>query len=57
MDTPKTILSLEGVTKIYGSGERAVAALYDVSLQTHAGEIVLVMGPSGSDTGQGFYVK
>ncbi len=48
MDTPETILNLEGVTKVYGSGERAVTALYDVSLQTHAGEIVLVMGPSGS---------
>ncbi len=48
MDTPETILSLEGVTKVYGSGERAVTALYDVSLQAHAGEVVLVMGPSGS---------
>ncbi len=48
MDTPETILRLEGVTKVYGSGERAVTALYEVSLQTHAGEIVLVMGPSGS---------
>ena len=48
MDTPETILRLEGVTKVYGSGERAVTALSEVSLQTHAGEIVLVMGPSGS---------
>ena len=48
MDTPESILRLEGVTKVYGSGERAVTALYEVSLQTHAGEIVLVMGPSGS---------
>lgn len=33
---------------MYGSGERAVTALEDVSLQTRAGEVVLVMGPSGS---------
>ncbi len=48
MGTPETILSLEGVTKVYGSAERAVTALYDVDLQAHAGEVVLVMGPSGS---------
>ncbi|MEE8370219.1 MAG: ABC transporter ATP-binding protein [Dehalococcoidia bacterium] len=48
MDTPATILSLEEVTKVYGSGDRAVTALYDANLQAHAGEIVLVMGPSGS---------
>ncbi len=39
---------MEGVTKVYGSGERAVTALDDISLQTRAGEVVLVMGPSGS---------
>jgi len=44
----EVILSIEGVTKVYGSGERAVTALDDVSLQARAGEVVLVMGPSGS---------
>ena len=44
----EVILSLEGVTKVYGSGVGAVTALEDVSLQTRAGEVVLVMGPSGS---------
>ena len=39
---------MDGVTKVYGSGERAVTALVDVSLQARAGEVVLVMGPSGS---------
>jgi putative ABC transport system ATP-binding protein len=39
---------MEEVTKVYGSGERAVAALTDVTLYAHAGEVVLVMGPSGS---------
>ncbi len=42
------MLIMEGITKIFGSGERAVTALDDVSLQVHAGEVVLVMGPSGS---------
>jgi putative ABC transport system ATP-binding protein len=46
--TPEVIVSMEGVTKVYGSGHRAVTALDDVSLQAHAGEVVLVMGPSGS---------
>jgi len=46
--TPEVILSLEGITKVFGSGERAVTALADVSLQARAGEVVLVMGPSGS---------
>ncbi len=42
------MLIMEGITKIFGSGEGAVTALHDVSLQVHAGEVVLVMGPSGS---------
>jgi len=45
---PAAILSMEGITKVYGSGERAVTALEDVSLEARAGEVVLVMGPSGS---------
>jgi len=46
--TPELILSIQGVTKVYGSGDRAVTALDDVSLQAYASEVVLVMGPSGS---------
>lgn len=48
MDTSEVILNIEEVTKVYGSGHRAVTALDDVSLQARAGEVVLVMGPSGS---------
>ena len=48
MDAPELILSMEEVTKVYGSGHRAVRALEGVSLQARAGEVVLVMGPSGS---------
>jgi len=48
MAAPDVILSLAGVTKVYGSGPRAVTALEGVSLEARAGEVVLVMGPSGS---------
>jgi len=48
VDEREVILSLEGVGKVYGSGERAVTALDDVSLEARVGEVVLVMGPSGS---------
>jgi len=48
MGTPELVLSVERVTKVYGSGHTAVTALNDVSLQVRAGEVVLVMGPSGS---------
>jgi len=48
MADPSIILSMHGVTRVYGSGPRAVVALEDVSLEARAGEVVLVMGPSGS---------
>ena len=48
MAAPELILSMEGITKVYGTGERTVTALEDVSLEARAGEVVLVMGPSGS---------
>jgi len=41
-------ITLEHVTKRYGSDVQAVAALADVSLQVPAGEFLAVMGPSGS---------
>jgi putative ABC transport system ATP-binding protein len=44
----RVILSLEGVTKVYGSGEFAVAALKETNFTVLGGEIVAVMGPSGS---------
>ena len=48
MPSSEAIVSLQGVTKVYGSGETAVTALHDVSLEARSGEVVLVMGPSGS---------
>lgn len=44
----QTILRLDGVSKIYRSGEFQVTALDDVTFHVHGGEIVAVMGPSGS---------
>lgn len=42
------ILTARGVTKRFGDGDAAVAAVRGVGLAIEAGEIVLVMGPSGS---------
>lgn len=42
------LIELRGVTKIYGSGEVAVAALAGIDLTIRDGEFVAVMGPSGS---------
>jgi putative ABC transport system ATP-binding protein len=42
------MLELRGVSKVYGDGPTAVHALRDVDLTVVAGELVAVMGPSGS---------
>ncbi|WP_310448288.1 ABC transporter ATP-binding protein [Thiobacillus sp.] len=42
------LISLRGVTKIYGSGTTAFPALDGVDLDIAAGEFVAIMGPSGS---------
>jgi len=44
----QTILHLDGVSKIYKSGDFTVTALDDVTFHVPGGEIVAVMGPSGS---------
>lgn len=41
-------LELHSVSKIYGEGASEVHALTDVSLAVEAGELVAVMGTSGS---------
>ena len=42
------VLELQQVTRVYGTGRTAVTALDEVSLTVAAGELVAVMGPSGS---------
>ena len=43
-----SIVSVHDLTKTYGEGELAVAAVRHVDLDVDAGEVVLIMGPSGS---------
>ncbi|HET7089954.1 MAG TPA: ABC transporter ATP-binding protein [Anaerolineae bacterium] len=42
-----SIIQTENLTKVYGTGSTAVAALRHVNLTIDAGEFVAVMGPSG----------
>jgi putative ABC transport system ATP-binding protein len=42
------VLRMSQVTKTYGSGEAAVHALDHVDFEVQAGEVVVVMGPSGA---------
>jgi putative ABC transport system ATP-binding protein len=44
----ETVLELQSISKVYGSGHTVVKAVDDVDLNIKAGEIVLIMGPSGS---------
>ena len=52
-DEPQTpprpaLLSLRAVTKVFGAGEAAFAALRGIDLDIHAGEFVAILGTSGS---------
>lgn len=42
------VLRVQGLSKVFGSGELAVTALNNVSLEVHAGELLALIGPSGS---------
>jgi len=44
----KTLMKVEGITKVYGEGDLSVEALRGVNLEVGVGDYVAVMGPSGS---------
>jgi putative ABC transport system ATP-binding protein len=48
MVTTRPAAQAVGITKTYGTGDAAVQALRDVSLDLAAGEWTVIMGPSGS---------
>jgi putative ABC transport system ATP-binding protein len=45
---PGEIISLEGVSRVFGSGETAVSAVSDVTLSIYPGEFLGLVGRSGS---------
>ncbi len=46
--TPEHGILIEGLRKVYGSGDTAVTALRDVNMHVRPGEVVGLVGPSGS---------
>ncbi len=46
--TTNPILTATSLTKTFGSGQNAVHAVANVSLQVNPGELILIKGPSGS---------
>jgi putative ABC transport system ATP-binding protein len=44
----RPLVEFRGVTKVYGAGDAAVAALRGIDLTIDRGEFVSIMGPSGS---------
>ena len=43
-----SILQIENLSKVYGTGDTSVKALDDVSFSVKKGEFVAIIGPSGS---------
>lgn len=48
MASPAPLISLSGITKVFGTGTAAFSALKGIDLDIAAGDLVAVMGPSGS---------
>ena len=47
-DSRDSLITIKGVTRVYGQGGAAMYALRGVDFSIHTGEFVAVMGPSGS---------
>jgi NitT/TauT family transport system ATP-binding protein len=41
------VVSIQGVTKVFGEGRGSLRALEEIQLEIHAGEFVSLLGPSG----------
>jgi putative ABC transport system ATP-binding protein len=48
VEAARPLIRMEGLTKVYDSGELAVQALQGVDLEIEKGQMVAIIGPSGS---------